>query len=980
MFQKRLLPLYIAVAVAGAIPVTSVAQSSTATTPVEKNDEPVPVLLEEVVVQGVRQAELNAREAERDKKAFSSIIAQDDAGNFADQNVAESLQRLPGITLQKSEGEGQTVSVRGLGPGFVTVSMNGSEMASAGGANDRDDRSFSLDGISADLLGGIIVNKSLLPSMDLNSIGANVDVKSVSAFDKKGDSLKFSAQTYYQDYSGDASPKVSLLGTNLLADDTVGLTYSLAWEKRYTHSYEVLHHEEQGPREVSRDLPNFRAVDGDPTMLIPFEFQNRQEVAERTKLGATFGIEFRPRDDSEYSLRAAYNSLEDLDLAWREYFRFGQAQESDIAFINPANRTFGVIDADLQQQMFIQDGEAETANIDFTGKNIIEADSGDLTFDYVFNFSKSQYDKPDGRRAQFRVRDVPMIGAYGREFLTGAVISPAAMAELAGIPRDQFPSNTDSRVSGYGNGLSATNFKYDNLFLEVSERLEDLFQFKIDVTKEFNDSLFTYVKTGAAVKSRDRERSRDRWSLVPATYSTNCSTTECTYLTSFGNLNNFAYDEVEQSSFVYPAITLNAAEEAIAITREIANNSNKQGAESAILDYAMTEDSFAAYIEAEIVWADIHSLIFGVRWDRTEFNSSGEFTIQNDNFELGSGGEVASLDYQIALKNAGTEYDNFFPSLHYRMDLDTVVVRSALWTSFSRPSFDQARAFADIDGNFSLCNPVTNLCSSDPSATVTDGVAPTAAALRSYTLAPNNVIDFGNPKLEPMTAVNLDTSISWYASDDLYFQVAFFYKDIENYLVEVLGDSNTIGSLPLNLPVDQVSEFIIPTDVPMLINWTINGRSAQVYGLELSYSQNFNSGMFVQANASITNSTAELDESQGGGKLEFPYQSDQTFNLSLGWENQDVSTRLIANYQSEYLERIGASRLLDIYRGDVFSLDFKATYQVNDDIKVYFDALNVTDEYTIHYFRGNESTQGNMLYHSELFGRSVQLGINYQFM
>src|SRR5690606_12979566 len=104
LFRKRLLPTMIAIMASGFV--TAQAQDDVQ---LENNQ-----VDEEIVVEGVRGAELNAREAERGKDIFSSIITQDDAGNFADQNVAESLQRLPGITLQKSEGEGKFINLRGL--------------------------------------------------------------------------------------------------------------------------------------------------------------------------------------------------------------------------------------------------------------------------------------------------------------------------------------------------------------------------------------------------------------------------------------------------------------------------------------------------------------------------------------------------------------------------------------------------------------------------------------------------------------------------------------------------------------------------------------------------------------------------------------------------------------------------------------------------------------------------------------------------
>src|SRR5690606_24617024 len=160
----------------------------------------------------------------------SSIITVDDAGNFADQNVAESLRRLPGITLQQSEGEGRFINLRGLGPGFTSVHMNGAEIANgSGGANEEEGRGFSLDSLTADVLQSIEVNKTLTPDMDLNSIGGSVNVKTVSALDRGKNDLKFKAQGIYQDLLGDTSPKLTLQGTNTFADRTVGLAYSVSW-------------------------------------------------------------------------------------------------------------------------------------------------------------------------------------------------------------------------------------------------------------------------------------------------------------------------------------------------------------------------------------------------------------------------------------------------------------------------------------------------------------------------------------------------------------------------------------------------------------------------------------------------------------------------------------------------------------------------------------------------------------------------------
>ena len=988
MFKKRLLPVFVAMAATGSLPAQAQDSSDSA-------------LEEEIIVTGVRNAELNARQSERNKNIFSSVISQDDAGDFADQNVAESLQRLPGITLQKTEGEGRFVSVRGLGPGFVTVQQNGAELASAGS----DDRSFALDSIPADLLGSIEVFKSLTPDMDLNSIGGAVNVKTVSAFDRKRDSLRLTVQGSYQENAEEYSPKVSLQGTNLFADDRIGIGYSLSWEKRKTETYEVLHHETNDMRFIQQDLPNIDPVEGDPatTMLIPFEFQNRQETAERTRIGGSFDVGFRPTDNSEYYVRSSYTELEDLDLAWREYYRFGQAQADDIVYVDPASGIFGVVDADIQQQMFIQEGTSSTTALSAGGKNIFDMSSGDLTFDYEYAWSEGEFEKPDGKRVQFRERDLPLIGKAGKEYMVGQAVSPLDLAALAGVNIADLPAG---QYSGYtNNGVQLSGFDYDNLFIENSGRLDELSQISANIQKDFNEGFVSYIKAGFAIKNRERERNQDRWSLTPASFSPSCNESVDVDLCRqwiVGSLDDFTYANVNHPDFAYPAITQSSAEELISVTRAIATPNAQQGLESVYRDYTLTEDTAAAYLMGEFRLSDNQSLITGVRWEETEFSSTGYFAINNDNFDIGDGSAV-SFDYSIPLEGATSKYDDLFPSIHYRYEpREDILVRASVWTSFTRPSFDQARAFATIDSSFELCNPATGICSTTPAETVPEGdPVPSPEELRNFTLGSDNTLNFGNPGLVAMNSTNFDASIGWYASDDLFLQAALFYKDIDDFIVDVSGSTIALNELPIDLPVDQVDAFVIPEDLVMNnVNWTTNGDKAKVYGIELSYNQYFESGLFIQSNATFMNSEASVGETIRANDIQLPDQADTTVNLTVGWENEEVSLRLINNYRSKILDRIGScpagsegyiipvstddrptcKEWADIYHDATYSLDFKATYQINKDIKIYFDALNLTDEYSVYYFQGNEYSQGKSLYHSEVYGRSFQFGVNYKFM
>lgn len=983
MHKKRLLPLCIALIATG--------QLHAQTTSSSNSD------VEEVEVTGVRAAELNAREEERSKEIFSSVISQDDAGNFADQNVAESLQRLPGITLQKSEGEGKFVSVRGLGPGFVTVQQNGAELATAGS----DDRSFALDAIPADLLSSIEVFKSLTPDMDLNSIGGVVNVKTVSAFDRKKDSLRLNVQDFYQDYRGEHSPKVSVQGTNLFADDTIGIGYSASWEERKTVTYEMLHHETTDPRYVQKDLLNTTPDKEDLSsyMLIPFEFQNRQETADRERTALSLDLGYRPTENSEYYVRGTYTEYTDMDVAWREYYRFGQAGADDIAYIDRATNTFGVVDADIQQQMFIQDGTSKTTSYALGGKNNFDVSGGQYQLDYEYSWSESTYEKPDGQRVQFRERDVPLIARATEDAIVAQAISPNDLAALMGTTVSGAGFIPD-QISGYSNqGVSLAGFEFDNLFLEDSSRSDELDAIQVNLKREFDDSWLNYWKVGFNIKNRVRDRNQDRWSLVPKDFSPECAgapdVTQCRYDIQ-SNLTDHEYAMPGQEDFVYPAITKSGAEKLISSVRAIANQDTQQGLESVFRDYTLTEDTAAAYVMGEFQLSENQSLITGVRWEQTKFSSTGYFAINNDAFDIGSGNTV-SFDYSIPLEAEENKYDDLYPSIHYRFEpREDVLIRSSIWTSFTRPSFDQARAYATIASDFQLCNPVTGVCSATP-----DSPNLTAEDLASYTLGPDSAMELGNPNLQPMNSVNLDASIGWYADSNQFLQAAVFYKDITDFIVEVQGSQVALNELPMSLPVEGVTGFIIPEDLVMTnVNWTTNGDKAQVYGIELTYVYNFESGFFFQTNATFMNSVAEAGDSIRVGDIQLPDQADTTGNATVGWENEVYSVRLIGNYTSEILKRIGScpagseGRLIatpsnpgttckvwaDQYLGDTFSMDFKATYQITDELKVYFDAMNITDEYMTTYYKGNEYSNGNMMYHSEVYGRSFQVGLNYKFM
>ncbi|WP_272966843.1 TonB-dependent receptor [Alteromonas australica] len=980
MFKWTALALSVSAAFATmaqtANPIPNTTPQENTTQPQEGDEQDIEI----VEVKGVKQADLKARDLERMKDGFSSVISTDDLGNFVDQNVAESLRRLPGVTLQRSEGEGKFVTVRGLGPSFVSVNMNGAQMSGAG-----EERKVGLDALPADLLGTIEVLKTLTPDQNLNSIGGTVNVKAISAFDRGKNTLKIRAQDAYSQKRGAHSPKFSLDGTQFFLDDTFGIGFAISHEERKTLIDETRHHSTNEMKFYKADLgkTDDEIAAGDE-ILAPAQLEYRREVAGRTRQAAALNLEYKPNADSYYYAKGTYTQFEDDDLAQREFYDFqdaGSVGNSEIVYVNSQTKEFILSDIDVFHQHFIQESENKTTTFSLGGENRI---AERFVLDYEFAQSRSEEDSSGDRRVQFRERDLIVYGQGSRDTISAKIMSAEDAAEIAGLTYD--PNNSIFGTSGSGNGFELSNYQFDNLFLEDGKRTDEIKTVNLNLrTDIFNDYL-NYIKVGAEVTERDHVRDKDRWSFDPN--PNDCNDDAACIAAVNSTLADYDSSIPSDSNFQLPFESRATVDQIVDATRQtvVPATNGEVSIESTKGDYAIVEDTKAVYAMAEFPIGLDATLITGVRWTETEFSSTGFMSLENDDFEFNGAG-AGALDIAIPLPEAAIKYSEFFPSAHIKWEpSEDILVRGAIWTSFTRPSFKQARAYAIFDSDIELCPPGTDDCDDSQGGA-------SLQQLSQYVLGSDNALDVGNPNLLAMTSVNYDASVGWYPSENLFLEAAAFYKDIENFIVDVNGIGMSIADLPLTLPVNQVTEFVIPQDLYLNeINVTVNGESAKVYGVELSYNQYFDNGFFLQSNATLLNSEAVLDESIRQGKVALPDQADTTFNLVFGWESQTFSARLIGNIRSDVLEQIGSCPVTadindpkgckvwgDQYQADVKSLDFKLQYDVTDKVQVYFDAINLTEEADLRYFQGNALSGGNILYQKEEYGRSYQLGVNVKF-
>jgi TonB-dependent receptor len=200
--------------------------------PTQKGDK-----LEEVVVSGYRASLESALSLKKNADVMVDAINAEDIAKFPDSNLAESLQRLPGIAIDRENGEGRTITVRGLGSDFTRVRLNGLEAlattaGSDSGASPNRSREFDFNNFASDLFSSLEVRKSASANTDEGSLGATVDLNTPRPFNFKDNKFALSAQDAYYEIGGTHNPRIAALASEKWFDDKLGGAISFAYNDR----------------------------------------------------------------------------------------------------------------------------------------------------------------------------------------------------------------------------------------------------------------------------------------------------------------------------------------------------------------------------------------------------------------------------------------------------------------------------------------------------------------------------------------------------------------------------------------------------------------------------------------------------------------------------------------------------------------------------------------------------------------------------
>lgn len=333
-----------------------------------------PAVLPGIVVEGERGGQLRSIHEQRISPTLVNVISADEIGLLPEQNVAESVQRISGITIQTSRGEGRFVSIRGTAPRLNTVTLNGQALASPGGS-----RATQLDMLPADMVNGVEVVKAVTPDMDANSIGGSINISTLSAFDRNGPFLFGSVEGMHHfqqiDYLDDKQPFEASLtagrrfGTNQAFGIVLGANVS-----RRDFGVSVL------------DPDGWDSTD--EGYIYPEEIELQVEDNERSKMGFTSSLDWRPTERTNLSLRGLFTRTKEITS--NSEFEFGF--EGDLMNASPTGGRYteGSAELDLSER----DETSTLAAVSLIGSHRLSSALG-LGFAGTFTSGRRDVDAPD---------------------------------------------------------------------------------------------------------------------------------------------------------------------------------------------------------------------------------------------------------------------------------------------------------------------------------------------------------------------------------------------------------------------------------------------------------------------------------------------------------------------------------------------------------------------------------------------------------
>lgn len=909
----------LALAIAGCTSLFSV--SAQETTETKKLDEKIEVI---EVKGSFRDSLSNALNQKRQSDGAIDAILAEDIADFPDLNLAESLQRIPGIAISRAAGEGRQISVRGLGPEFTRVRINGMEAVSTSGGTDQigganRGRGFDFNTFSSDLFSSLTVRKTASADVEEGSLGATVDLKAAQPFDYDGFTFAASGQMGYNDLSEKSDPKTSFLVSDIFADGKIGALFSASYSERQL--------KDQGASTVRwNNVNDFGSYQGDNAAPELAEINNAfrprlprydSYTHDMDRLGLSSSFQFRPNEDTKIDLDVLYAKT---DATRNEVFLQGILNGGAAATNTaPASGTYimDVVDYFIDDTNTMTYGSFENAIIrsenrfdelstEFLQYNLSLKQhlTDDLSMDAMIGTAKSEFDNPVQTTLVAEKRGVE----FAYDYRGGNRENPA-LTYGAGVfdPNGWTSNSVRLRPLGAENTFDTAelNFTYlltDNLTLKAGLHYKD-FSFETYEARRQNELGAGIVYTPDLLMQYNSGLGSQPVWLVPD------------------------FTAIDAQYDIYS----NTGAFAVSADNRRADN------------YSANEETFGAYLQlgfdTDIADMPLRGNV-GLRQVKTDQSST-------------AWASVAATPTQITAEH---DYNELLPSLNLALEAwEDVIVRFGYADVIARAGLGAIRPDVSVSASGS-----------------------------------NRTVSGGNPQLEPTKAQTYDLGFEFYFSDESMLGVAVFFKEFDSHVQTFAeGKKFTETGLPIQAAIDACTAgpgygVDCNENAEWQVNTPVNGPGGNLKGMEVSYQLPFtflpefwNRFGFI---GNYTYVDAQMDYVNNKG--EYLYTRDlnglskNTSAATIYYEHEALNARISIAKRGKYLtSAVGRDNNDMEGTNATTNVDASVSYALNDNWKISFEALNLTDEVDDQWV----DSAGNRLTYYHETGRQYYVGAQYKF-
>ncbi len=944
--------------------------------------------LEEVVVVGVRGSIVRAIESKYGEQGFSDSISAEDLGKFPDLNISESLQRIPGVTLNRNaNGEGEQINLRGLSPLFTRVEINGlSGLGNGSGASSNKDgslgaqgggRAFSFELLPAELFTTANIAKSANASQSEGGLAGVVSLQTPRPLSHDG--LKFTASAHVNsDDKSDSNDPRFFTAISRNFDDKFGIAASLYYAETTFQSDSI----ESGNRQPLSDIfdevrtPGLDGVFGtfddvtdpladytdasgnslDTSVLAVKTPRAISFIESRENTAGNINLQFRPNDRTELYADFLYAELS----SERDVVRPDAAIEGTHTLVigpnNPFTTANGLVtQATLDEVQY----RPSTRQLDIEDEFVQFSIGGD--FSLSDNWTVTSLIGYANREA---VRDHALL-AFRANNTNGDNLGCSNVAtENPGCG-----SNTAHYLTYSGEGASfdfqsdftnfdsnPENFGLNVLIFRPSVDEDEETTFKLDLNRSFDDGAMTSLDFGFRLSSKDKDVGFREYRLAR---------TGGQPYNGFENVASLVDYDVEGTSNGHNGALL-TADPNLVFSYYFPNGFNQEASTGTLTDtridnrlgrgaqqsYGVEEETINLYASADFE-VDKLSMNVGVRYVYTDQTSTGSRVEARDS--------VNEVITQVSVSN---DYKFFLPSASIRYEYtEDLLLRAAYSTTLTRADLPQLSPFEQV--------------------------------FVSTVGADNGFINRGNPSLLPFTSDNIDLGVEWYFEDEGLLSFNYFYKELHDFIGDAITREDALVSPQVSCTPTELAAGLAgggcDADGRALFNLRVttpvNAVSANIQGFEFglqkpfSFLDGFGKDFGALFNYTFAESSADFGNSDDVRADSLPGLSENSFNAGIYYDaeigqNGNLDARLNYAWRDAYLAVFADDFARPKYVDDYGQLDFSANYSM-DNFRVSLQLLNITDE-EVRY-EGFDSGVGFYDYGIHDTSQRVLFGVQYTY-